>query len=210
MNPKLLLSLPKGAGENYINAFSSFGFSLKAEYLASDLSCDGLVLCGGGDIDPSYFGEEVSGSFPADRERDKKEFFLFDSYRSFGRPVFGICRGMQIINVAMGGTLYQHLENSMHHIGNVDICHAVKNIPETPAHCLFGEKSFVNSAHHQACKKIGQGLSIMQMCDDVAEGIYAHNIIGVQWHPERMTGKYFDKKYTDPAPIFEFFLKMFG
>jgi putative glutamine amidotransferase len=209
MKPKLLLSLPASGGENYINAFETYGFVTESEYLPHNSECDGLVLCGGGDICPSYFGESSHGSNPPDLKRDKAELSIFERYYSSGKPIFGICRGIQLINVAMGGSLYQHLAESRRHIGKEDICHPVINMHGTPIFEIFGAVMTVNSAHHQSCKILGRELSVSQMCGDVIEGIFGKNIIGVQWHPERMTANFAKKELSDPAPLFDYFKKMF-
>jgi len=209
VNPAIVLSMPQNGGKNYINAFSSFGFDICGDYLTANTCGDGLVLCGGGDIDPSFYGEAPCGSMPPDLLRDKSEFFLFEKYYSAGKPIFGICRGVQLINVALGGTLIQHLKSTDAHKGENDIIHTVENTANTPAYTLFGKKMTVNSSHHQACGKTGQGLSVMQVhYDGTAEGIYGKRIIGVQWHPERMCGSFENGIYTPPAPLFEFFRQM--
>jgi putative glutamine amidotransferase len=208
----ILLSLSNDGGENYFKAFSSCGFNVSGGYLVSDPGYDALVLCGGGDIDPSYFGEENRGSNPPDRRRDKSEFSLFEKYISQGKPVMGICRGVQLINVAAGGRLYQHLKSAKDHMySKGDMVHSVTNIPGSPAHMLYGDVMTVNSAHHQGCRDLGSGLRIMQKhTDGTIEGIYGFNIIGVQWHPERMTHEFMPKygKFADPSLLFKFFMKM--
>lgn len=210
MKPKLLLSLPKGSGENYIAAFSHFGFRVNAGYLPEDLKCDGLVLCGGGDINPEYFGQKNCGSGPSDKERDICEFSLFEHYYKSKKAVFGICRGMQLINVALGGTLIQHIKKGGHLSKKGDLKHVVNNIDSTPASLLFGKRMKVNSAHHQACDKTGEGIFVMQKAaDGITEGIYGNKIIATQWHPERMILKYSSKEFTDPRALFMFFEKMF-
>lgn len=210
MKPKLLLSLPKGTGENYINAFSHFGFDICADYLPNNTSCDGLVLCGGGDIAPEYFGQKSCGSNPPDKERDVCEFFLFEQYYGKGKPIFGICRGMQLINVALGGTLFQDIGTGVHFSEKCDLYHRVINKAESWMWRLFGGEMIVNSAHHQACERPGDGVVITQTsCDGMPEGLLGKKVIGVQWHPERMVCSYASEDFADPSPLFEFFEKMF-
>ena len=210
MKPKLLLSLPKGVGENYISAFYSAGFEICADYLAQNLLCDGLVLCGGGDIDPVYYGKVSCGSNPPDKERDKSEFFLFEHYYALKKPVFGICRGMQVVNVALGGSLVQDIKNGAHISKKGDVFHMVKNIKETPTEQLFGGRMQVNSAHHQSCSSLGEGLFVTQKAyDGIIEGIYGKNIIATQWHPERMVLSHRKKEFCDVSLLFKFFRKMF-
>lgn len=188
MRPKVLLSLPDDGGKNYIRAFSESGLDVCGGYLTEDLSCDALVLCGGGDIAPFYYGEKENGADPPDKERDKCEMHLFEKYHRARKPIFGICRGIQLINVFMGGSLIQDIRYVKEHkYDGKDKYHEITNLPDTPAFSLFGENIVVNSAHHQACKKIAKGLFVMQKHQDgTVEGIYGDNILGVQWHPERV------------------------
>ena len=205
MDPVAVLSMPKGKGVNYINALSANGFKISGDYLTADISGDALVLCGGGDIDPSYYGELPCGSMPPDVQRDKSEFYLFEKYYAAGKPIFGICRGMQLVNVALGGKLIQHLACAANHSGENDVVHAVTNFCGTPVEQLFGREMTVNSAHHQACSELGCGLCVMQAHRD---GIYGKNILAVQWHPERMIGGFDNGVYAPPAALFELFREM--
>ena len=207
MKPEILLSLPKDGGENYIKAFSQNGFFVCGEYLASQKDYDALVLCGGGDVAPSYYGEKENGSNPPDIERDKAEMALFESYFFRKKPVFGICRGMQVINIAMGGDIYQHLEFAdTHKYDGKDKIHEVTNLKGSFLNKLFGEKMTVNSAHHQGCRKIAEGLCVIQThSDSTVEAVCGKGIIGVQWHPERM---WQNENFTDIRPLFAHFYSM--
>ena len=115
MKPEILLSLPDDGGKNYIKAFSENGFSVFGEYLTQRKDYDALVLCGGGDVAPSYYGEKENGSNPPDIARDRAEMLLFESYYASKKPIIGICRGMQVINIAMGGDIYQDLSFAKTH-----------------------------------------------------------------------------------------------
>ena len=169
--------------------------------------CDGFLLTGGGDIEPCYYGEErldVCGSSVA--ERDVAEMSLFDIANKSGKPIFGICRGMQLINVALGGTLYQDinaaLPDTLSHrhderLSLSDVQHTVSVAPGTPLYAIVGESMGVNSFHHQAVKRIAPALSPMATAPDgVTEAYYMPGeryIVGLQWHPERM---YFEDEKT--------------
>jgi putative glutamine amidotransferase len=163
--------------------------------------CDALVLSGGIDIYPRFYrGSEQYPDAPKNgwnKERDVFEINAFDS--SFERqiPVLGICRGLQMINVLNKGTLQQHLQTEeliQTHKGNPDKQHAVNIIENSLLHQLTGvEQAMVNSAHHQAIDKLGQGLMANCMSEDgIIEGIeWADKtgkpfMLAVQWHPERM------------------------
>ncbi|GHV34231.1 gamma-glutamyl-gamma-aminobutyrate hydrolase [Clostridia bacterium] len=138
---------------------------------------DFLLLTGGGDAHPGFYGQPLGGSCDIDKERDVLEFALFRAFADAGKPILGICRGMQLINVALGGTLIQHIENHSR-VGGADILHPINGLRG------FDE---VNSAHHQAVGKLGAGLNIRARSGGIVEGI-SHDslpIVGVQWHPER-------------------------
>ena len=160
---------------------------------------DILILPGGDDIDPVSYNEKNNGlSINVSHERDLIEFYLLEKALEKKIPVLGICRGCQVINVFMGGTLYQDLEAE--NIGSID---HVNSFSETSflSHYVNIEKgSFlysiyksvkikVNSRHHQAIKKTGTGLKVTALSDDgIIEGIESAdmNILGVQWHPENL------------------------
>ena len=211
MFPKLLLSVAHGGAENYISAFKSFDFEVTAEYSSERFSCDALVLCGGGDISPEFFGEKNNGSNPPDIMRDKSELILFEKYFSAKKPIIGICRGCQLINVALGGKLIQHLDTFQNHVSKfgTDLVHEVSNVGRSSFIEFFGHSMVVNSAHHQACSVLGEGLSISQMHGDgTVEAIEGERILGMQWHPERMIGKFFRPEFSGGNKIFELIKKI--
>lgn len=148
----------------------------------------GLVLSGGSDVDPALYGESKSPECGSvDRERDDYEIGLLRIALQRDVPVLAICRGMQLLNVAQGGTLIQHLPNSDKHR------HQPHRVTITePLQSLFGiGEMLVNSRHHQAVAKPGAGLAVTARDpeDDVVEGIALQGaawVYGVQWHPEDM------------------------
>lgn len=213
MKPHILLSVSQNAHANYTSAFIKYDFDVSFSYCPQDSGYDGLVLCGGGDIDTAYYGKERGSSGPPDVCRDKSEFALFEKYRSHNKPIFGICRGMQLINVAMGGTLIRHLSTSGDHIQfeGHDSIHKVLNLHGSFLHEVYGSEMITNSAHHQGCETVAQELSVVQRhCDGTIEGIMGKNILAVQWHPERMTEEC-RKRFlcSDPAAVFEYYRNMF-
>jgi putative glutamine amidotransferase len=162
-------------------------------------SCDALVLSGGIDIDPALY--EGSDNYPAMPEggwntaRDLFEKELFTTALEQNKPILGICRGMQLINIALGGTLIQHISGSdIAHRGTQDERHQVKVDHGSMLQSIAGgSNNEINSAHHQALDKLGRGLK--ENCrahDGIVEGIeWAEPetkpfLLGVQWHPERM------------------------
>lgn len=180
--------------ENYKNAVINSGGEIGKE------NCDGLILCGGGDISPLFYNEENEKSLNVDISRDKYEFELLEKFIFLKKPVLAICRGIQIVNVFFGGTLYQNIENHKN-IDGTDLFHQV-TAKERFLKNLYGEEFLVNSCHHQAIKTLGKDLCVTAISpDNVIEGIVhkSLSIIGVQWHPERIeNGKL----------LFDYFLKL--
>ena len=151
--PRLQVSVPAEGADNYTAALERAGGTPAAGYCpAPDLSCAGLVLCGGGDIACELFGQEDRGSNPPDLARDRAELALFQAFYGAGKPILGICRGMQIINVALGGTLIQDLprpQRDFHTWDGADKVHPIACLEGSLLHRLYGPLCSVNSAHHQ-------------------------------------------------------------
>jgi len=162
---------------------------------------DGLVLAGGADIDPSFYGERAhSETLDTVPERDAFEIALTRAAIERDMPVLGICRGMQLINVARGGTLLQHLpERYGHHehrrvVGSFNGAdHDVVLSEGSLAASAAGELSHATkSHHHQGVGRLGEGLRVsgVSMLDDLPEAIELPDrrfVLGVQWHPEADT-----------------------
>lgn len=145
--------------------------------------CDGLLLSGGGDLHPARYGQRVQSGLhlSIDPVRDEEEQALFQAFFSRGKPILGICRGAQAINVFLGGTLRQHIE------GHSGCCHRVRCVPRLAA--LVGVAPTVNSYHHQAVDAIAPSLHAAAWADDGTVEAVMHGsapILGIQWHPERM------------------------
>ena len=180
--------------------------------------CSGLVLTGGVDVQPKYFGESESHeSCTFDPERDELEFPLLDMFVKAKKPVLAICRGMQVVHTYFGGTLYQDLpsEKGVNHRA---ILHNVKCEKGSILERLFGEEFEINSFHHQAAKDMGEGMRAVAFSDDgIIEAIEHESlpIWAVQFHPERLSGE--DRKAgteavarettPDFSPLFEDFVK---
>ena len=167
-------------------------------------SCDGLLLPGGGDITPSFFGKKNTGSVHIDTELDILQLQALEKALSLGKPVLGICKGMQLINVFFGGTLIQHMKHAnIHSYQNGDVRHETRIMEGTFLYKLYGPTLEVNSAHHQCLDQIGRELSLAQVAlpNLSAEAIFHMNapVYGVQWHPERLdeTGNLLFRFYLD-------------
>lgn len=165
---------------------------------------DGLLLSGGSDLHPSVYGEEEHPSLGETiPERDAFEWEMFHLALEIGLPVFGICRGMQLMNVALGGSLYQDMPSQLED-GGVDHRqtdpkwvprHLVEFEPGSEARVVAGVDGVeVNSYHHQSIKRLGEGLVISGRSEDgVPEAMEAEDLceswlLGVQWHAEAMRG----------------------
>lgn len=180
-------------------------------------SCEGLLLTGGGDISPIYYGEEYSPDLRSVSDaRDICELLLFRLAMERKIPVFGICRGMQLINVALGGSLYQHLGS----VPEFNIQHDQQEERRTTTHGIaietgsimervFGSQAQVNSFHHQAIKDLAPGLKVTARSPDgVIEAVESIDqsgpvIMGVQWHPEELSA-------SEPkaAALFKLFVEL--
>lgn len=178
---------------------------------------DGLLLSGGGDIDPALFGEEpLRGLGPVDPERDLFELELCRLFLADNKPILGICRGMQVLNVACGGTVYQDLvrqkPESLEHQQKAPknrVSHQVIVESSSLLRGLLKETVLrVNSFHHQAVKDLGQGLkAVAKAADGVIEGVEKETgfVLGVQWHPERLW-----QDYEEQGRLFMAFIKAAG
>jgi len=154
---------------------------------------DGLLLPGGWDVDPSLYGETKDVKVgPIDRELDETELEMFKQARARELPVLGICRGQQVINVAMGGSLVQHLEgHEVREHGRTHLAHTIEVDPSSELGEAAGEhKIRVNSFHHQAVKELAPGLHQSATGEDgTVEGVESDDglIVAVQCHPEELT-----------------------
>jgi putative glutamine amidotransferase len=154
---------------------------------------DGLLLPGGWDVDPSFYGENRDEKIgDTDPELDETELALFRQARQREIPVLGICRGQQVINVAMGGSLVQHLEgHEVRALGRRHLAHTIEVNPSSELGRAAGEhKVRVNSLHHQAIKRLAEGLEQTARGEDgTVEGVESDDglIVAVQCHPEELT-----------------------
>jgi putative glutamine amidotransferase len=190
-------------GQNYSEAvIQAGGLPLMTASLEPSLAewyaetADGVLFTGGVDIDPAEYGQQPApGLGRVDQQRDAFELALYRAARERGLPILGVCRGIQLINVAEGGTLHQHLPalpQAIQHT-QVDIggapSHAVAlDGASRLAHALGSNEIAANSYHHQAIDRLGAGLRAVGWTSDdlveVVEGSEGSMVLGVQWHPE--------------------------
>ncbi len=163
-------------------------------------SLDGLLLSGGVDIHPRYFNEEIDGSEEIDEIRDQTEILLTGWGLKDDLPIFGICRGHQVLNVALGGSLFQDIPSqvgneALDHQKSVSagvrsfLAHEVKINPDSKLAKITGATELkVNTLHHQSVKQPGKSLRVTALAPDgIIEGLESDQhkwVLSVQWHPE--------------------------
>ncbi|MFI1396654.1 gamma-glutamyl-gamma-aminobutyrate hydrolase family protein [Streptomyces sp. NPDC020681] len=153
---------------------------------------DGLVIAGGPDVEPvRYDADPHPRTGPPARARDAWELALIRAALAAGTPLLGICRGMQLLNVALGGTLVQHLDGHVEEVG-VFGTHAVKPVPGTLYASIVPESTQVPTYHHQAVDRLAPSLAPSAHAEDgTVEAVElpgdAGWVLGVQWHPEMGT-----------------------
>jgi putative glutamine amidotransferase len=151
---------------------------------AFNVKMDGLLLLGGADINPQFYGERATFTAGVDQDRDAVEWVLIRKALTLGIPIMGICRGHQMLTVATGGALYQDLRGdsvSKRH----SMYHKLVDIKRPFGKWIAADR--VNSLHHQAVKRVPDGFTVMAKSEDnVIEAIWRPGALGVQFHPEMM------------------------
>lgn len=215
MRPNILISTGGGDPANYINAVRAAGGAGDARYLpVPDLSYDGLLLAGGDDMDPALFSQENQGSRGIDRARDEAELALLDAFCASGKPVLAICRGHQVVNVWLGGSLVQDLGPDLtpsHQKAAGDQIHLVRTEKGSLLRRLYGPVFPVNSSHHQGLGRLGRGLWASAWSEDGVVEAVEHDslpLICVQFHPERMTGPLARPDTVEGGKIFRVYLEL--
>lgn len=148
---------------------------------------DALLLPGGGDLEPWRYGQKNTASRNLEPQRDAAELALLAAFTEAGKPVLGICRGLQVVNVFFGGTLAQDIPGHSA-LETGDRLHGVRTAP-SPLGALLAGQTEVNSAHHQAADRLGSGLLAFQWAEDGVVEALCHRrlpVWAVQWHPERL------------------------
>jgi putative glutamine amidotransferase len=196
-------------GHNYAEAIIQTGglpifvHNPEAELAEAYLNkADGLLLSGGADFDPAYFAALPDKQLGyVDAARDAFELALYRTAKRLDKPIFGICRGIQAINIAEGGTLYQHLpalefthQHNQHNSDGAPL-HKVTLTPDSQLARAFGYSEIAtNSYHHQAIAQLGHNLKAVGHTKDgvieAVEGTGQPFVLGVQWHPEMSFERY--------------------
>ena len=196
--------------QNYTVAMTAVGGLLRFSLEIGEAEgCDGLLLPGGGDLEPWRYGQGNTASRGLEPERDRAELDLLGQFTAAGRPVLGICRGLQTVNVFFGGTLIQDLPGHRA-VGERDRLHVVSTAPD-PLGRLWGKRPVVNSAHHQAVDRLGEGLETIAWAESGFPEALIHTqrpVLGVQFHPERMSFGQRRGDAVDGAPIFQYFMDL--
>lgn len=189
--------IKKRLKKNYEEMISHAGGEIvwveREDYPLNIESFSALLLPGGGDVDPSFYGEEREKKCgKSDMEKDEQDIGILKEFLEAGKPILGICRGAQVLNVALGGTLYQHIKKHRNIFRRKKGKQKTEIVSGTLLHRIIKNDSItVNTLHHQGVKALGEGLVCNAKSGDLIEGIELkgyHFCIGVQWHPEMLKG----------------------
>ncbi|WP_232696063.1 gamma-glutamyl-gamma-aminobutyrate hydrolase family protein [Brevibacillus daliensis] len=176
----------------------------ETEYEPYVTMVDGLLFTGGNDVAPYFYGEDPLKEVNSiSSVRDEYEFALFRKAYEQKKAIMGICRGIQLINVALGGSLFQDINKQIPDtIGHYpketatdELYHAIKIVENSRVHEIFGaDRIYTNSFHHQSCKLLGTNLVATAFSEDgvieAFESTEDRYLMGVQWHPECMTKRH--------------------
>ena len=175
---------------------------------------DGLLLSGGKDVATNLYGQEkMFDNIFVDEARDIQEWKILDAWVPTKKPIFGICRGVQVMNAYFGGTLVQDIPSQLGGEHSKGVNHEIEIKKDSILGQLFGESMLINSYHHQGLDKIADGFVATAWSDagghKLAEAIEHESLPywSVQWHPERMSGPVTNPvECVDSMPMFEYFV----
>ena len=157
--------------------------------------CDGLIVTGSCiDINPSYYDEEPIDGKKYDVDEFKLDKAIIELFANANKPILGICGGLQSINVYFGGSLNQNINN--HNLN--DKLHKINIKKNTFLYEIYNSSEYVNSFHHQSIKDVANGFNVSAKAEDgTIEAIEKDNIVGVQWHPERVNDLLFFRHFIN-------------
>lgn len=183
---------------------------------------DGLLIPGGGDVDPAFYHRPLDGGEPPDRELDEHQFAAIGAFVRAGKPILGVCRGHQVLNVYFGGTLIQDIPTQyappgggapLNHsqVDDRDDAHMTHALPGSFVAGVYGMTELpVNTAHHQAVEIPGEGFEVVQWAEDGTVEAMRHKtlpVFALQWHPERMCLKHARADTVDGLKIIRYFVE---
>ncbi len=212
MKKILIAGYPEKSG-NYEKALMKSGVCpVTSLHVPDSEEYDALLLPGGGDIDPVLFGQLNNGSREIDTALDRIQMMILKDFIWAKKPVLGICKGIQLINIFFGGDIIQHLPSSKNHeYAGHDQIHKSRADDKSFLAPLYGLEFAVNSAHHQGLGAAGRNINYIQYAEDgVVEGL-SHSslpVIGVQWHPERMCCDFAVPALPDGSRLLDYFLNL--
>lgn len=213
----LIAGLPDQT-KNYVAAVTASGMeavvSLDLPEDPAFPDFDGLILPGGADIDPARYGQPPQGSRGINPQLDEAQFDILDAFVRTGKPILGICKGHQVLNVYFGGDLIQDLpaaQSDRHRHDTEDQVHMTHAEAGSWLAGLYGTSFATNSAHHQAAGRVAAGFRIIQQSDDGVIEAIAHEdrpILSLQWHPERMCYEHRREDTVDGSLVFLYFKEL--
>lgn len=205
-----ILLLEEKPMTNYEAVLKHLGvdYTLSTDY--SD-EYDGLLVPGGVDVNPKYYGESNTECMSIDEQLDAKQLAAIQYFIEKKKPIFGICRGHQIINVALGGSLIQDIKSNIEHRWKNpgDSIHTTNNTSGFMKQ-LYGDNCVINSSHHQAIKAPAEGFEVISTSDDGIVEALEHTtlpIMTVQFHPERLCLAFANEETIDGLKLFEYFFE---
>lgn len=220
---KVLISCSTHDASLYLEALKKLHIQpMLSDKIEDEHLYDGLLLPGGGDISPFFYRRKNRNSTHICLSEDIIQLLMFHRFLEQGKPILGVCKGMQLINVALCGTLIQVLPTEQLHAWHDGDRYHNTNIEKgSILSSLYGTSVITNSAHHQAICTLGTELLATQYASDgVIEGIEHRHlpILGVQWHPERLCntplqdtiskrGTQYANSVAYGMPVFEWFAK---
>ncbi len=218
MHPEILISSANDPALRYCEAITAAGGIPTAQYCPPATAVevyDALVLTGGGDIHPDFFAlGDLGVSTFLDCARDRAELALTAAFLQAGKPILAICRGAQLLNIALGGTLTQDIpapRRSTHRAPVGRAAHGVTSTPGSFLAELYGTECRVNSLHHQALRRLGAGIVPCQWAEDgIVEGycLPGQPVWAVQWHPELLCNpRYRPEGVVDGQLLFDWWLR---